>query len=686
MHNKNICPCCYVLSPHVQVQPITLLKTELKLEQTQQVAVSNAYICYGLKAGHIRALDRNTGGRALFKGHPAGVSDMSFYSPSNNLLASVSRQGDIAVRRLQEAAGSTDDATIDGAMLMSAQLPVATLPAAADSSFAPVTLAWHPTVPQILAAGAGSHVHLFEVPTAAPEGGAAPPVNEPGITYSIASSSSAAAVSSVAFTPVGDLLIAGDCAGGVHCWWLEGEEASDAPQFSWQPFADAASASVSGVSCVRVLHQAADGSCLLLTGNANNSILKLWAVPAAAAAAAAAAVGPSRQPVHLQTINLQASKGEGVVFCHVAVQPELQLVVLADTARKGVYTLHYNLNSSSNDGSNGAAAAAVDAAFDYAAFFSVQQPILSMATIPEAVEEGDEQQQQLLLYCVQTDAIQQYLLSTSMCVAAPGEADAESDHTAGVSGEADSSTAAAAGAAAGGDAAATAAGGALGVQDAVVAAPAAGAAAGSSLDVPPAAQLPTPTLLAAVHTRAAAHKVTMAEASASPAKQASADAAPQEQATAGQQDASQESYGSSATAAAAAGSQQVPLPPMPTFSLMHSAEKVLSASPAAADTPAAAAAAAAAAGDQLGSPAAKVQPAATRDAVLPAVGADVSEGAASGVAAGVSSADVAALQQQMVQLLQMQERMAAQLQATSQQTIAGMVGIALGGPGWSIPL
>jgi len=40
------------------VQPITLLKFDYKLEHTQQVAISNNYICYGLKAGHIRALDR----------------------------------------------------------------------------------------------------------------------------------------------------------------------------------------------------------------------------------------------------------------------------------------------------------------------------------------------------------------------------------------------------------------------------------------------------------------------------------------------------------------------------------------------------------------------------------------------------------------------------------------------------
>lgn len=628
--------CPLAVAP--QVQPITLVKTDFKLEQTQLVAVSDTYICYGLKAGHIRALDRNTGGRALFKGHPAGVSSMAFFSPGNNLLASVSKQGDIAVRRVSEkAATDGDDATIEGSLIMSAQLPAADLKSPADGPFAPVTLAWHPTVPQILAAGAGSSVHIFEVPTAF-DGTSAPPPSQPGITYSIAGGSSAV-ITTVAFTPSGDLLVAGDSAGGVHAWWLEGEEASEAPLFSWQPFGGAAAtgAGGSGIGSVRVLHQVGHGPSLLLTGNANNSTVKLWALPAAAAGGAG-----SHQPQHLQTVSFRGKQGSGAVFCHVAVQSDLQLVVLADTGRKQVYTLHYSLGGS---GSNGAAAAA---AFDYASFFSVKQPILSLSTNPEAADAAAEQQ--LLLYCVQTDAIQQYMLNTSLCMAPPGE-------------EAESAVPAAAAAAA---------------SKAPTSPTAAGAAAAGS-EVPPPAQLPTPTLLGA---RAASQKAPSSEPVASPAKPvepatpAVSSAHVQEQQ---HQQQLQELEGvSSDGSTTAEDSRAAPLPPMPTSSLMHSAEKAPPATPTAAE--------------QQASPApqpSKPEPAVSRDAATPAAARAVagasaaaagaaSAGAASAPAAasaapgaGVSSEEVAALQQQMVQLLQLQERMAAQLQASSQQTVAG---------------
>lgn len=562
-----------------------------------------------------------------------------------SLLPTCHMQGDIAVRRVSEQPAAQDgaEATIEGQLVMSAQLPASDLkgPSAADGPFAPVTLAWHPSVPQILAAGAGSSVHIYEVPAAAEFSSAAPPTSTPGITYSIAgcSGSSGAVVTSVAFSPTGDLLVAGDSAGSVHGWWLEGEEATDAPLVSWQPFEGAAAAysgaskaASSGIGSVRMLHQAADGSSLLLTGNANNSTIRLWALPAA---------GAGGLPLlQLQTVSFLGKPASGAVFCHVAVQPELQLVLLADTGRKQVYTLHYSL-SSTDGGSNGASATASDAAFDYAAFFSVKQPILSLSAIPEGGDDAEEQQ--LLLYCVQTDAIQQYMLNTTLCSAAPGAAAAP---------EAPSSSTA--------DAAPPAAP----VQDVVSA-----AAAGS--EVPPPAQLPTPSLLAA---RAAAHKASVSDTSASPAKSveplttAAAGAQAQEQQ---QEEVRQPSDDGSTTGIES--SRPAPLPPMPTSSLMHSAEKAPPATPKAAE--------------QLESPAAfKPEPLASRDAaVLPAAAGAAGLLAAAGAGAaaagapsaaaappaGVSSAEVAALQQQMAQLLQQQERMAAQLQASSQQTVAG---------------
>jgi enhancer of mRNA-decapping protein 4 len=632
-----------------QVQPITLLKSDFKLAHTQQVAVSNTFICYGLKAGHIRALNRNTADRALFKGHPTAVSHMAFFGPSTPLLASASCKGDLTVRQIAAAPGEGGaEGTITGDVLLHAQLP---LPAGAEAApdGARVTLAWHPVMSQILAAAAGGSVLIYEVPTTAPGGDAQPAPASPGIRYGIAGGAS---VSSVAFSPTGDLLAAGDSAGGVRVWWMEGDEdTADAPALAWQPFGGSGS-----IGSVHFLHQAGDGSSLLLTGDATNSSLKLWALPSAAAATAA---GDGQQPQCLQSVSFVGSKGGAAspFFCHVAVQPELQVVVLANTARKQVYTLHYSLGA---DGDMGGAA------FDYAAFFSVKQPILSLVALLEAAEASGagaaaqqqaaaaQQGQQLMLYCVQTEAIQQYTINPALCMA--GSAEEEAAEEVGSSSEAAPAPPAADAAASSSSAAAAAAPEPLASNS-----PAPAAA------VPPPAKLPTPTFLGS---RAkAAQKAAAAAASpdkgALPAaasraakaaavadnnkkQQAQAEVAPSPESVA-----CDESDSTAAVQAAvdsvedvAAAAAASPLPPLPTTSLMHSAEKVPAPAAAGADGAAATAA---------------------RAALAAVAGGAVA--AAAGTAAGGS--DAAVLQQQMQQLLAMQQQMAGQLHAATQQTVAG---------------
>jgi hypothetical protein len=549
----------------------------------------------------------------------------------------------------EAAVADGSEATIEGQLIMSAQLPAAALQGASRGPFAPVTLAWHPTVPQILAAGAGSSVNIFEVPTAV-EYTADPPLSQPGITYSLSGSSSNAAITCVTFTPSGDLLLAGDSAGGLHAWWLEGEDASEAPLISLKPFGGNAA----GIGSVRILHQTADGSSLLLTGDASNSTLQLWALPAASAVTAG-----TRQAQALQTVSFKSKPGAKAVFCHVEVQPDLQLVVLADAGRQQVYTLHYSLSSSDSSSTDAAVNDFYAAAFDFAAFFSVKQPILSLSAIPEAAEDGLEQQ--LLLYCVQPDAIQQYMLNISMCTAVPGAASEESVGEAAqlvgdVSVQDTSSAAAAAGA------------------------PAASEPAGvpSGSDYPTPAQLPTPTLLGS---RSGALKPSPAKA-VEPSTPAPAAAGSQQQ----QQSPGAGSMGESA-ADTADSSRAAPLPPMPTFNLMHSAEKAPSGSlgttaselqepPAALkaepDTASAPDAAAARTAAEAAAAAAIAKVVASLPASPAAAAPAVPAAAPPAAAAGVSSAEVAALQQQMVQLLQLQEQMAAQLQASSQQTVAGV--------------
>ena len=55
----------------LQVTPITIVGSEPYFEIQPRIAVNDAYICYALKQGHIRALHQSTGRRALLKGASA---------------------------------------------------------------------------------------------------------------------------------------------------------------------------------------------------------------------------------------------------------------------------------------------------------------------------------------------------------------------------------------------------------------------------------------------------------------------------------------------------------------------------------------------------------------------------------------------------------------------------------------
>eukprot|EP00955_Chlamydomonas_euryale_P103210 365471-Chlamydomonas_euryale.AAC.28 len=87
------CPCA-------QVAPITVVKAEYKQQVVHTIAVNAVYICYALKTGHVRALNKNTAARTLFKDHSAMVTDMRFFSNSSNLLASIDVNGEVVVRKV----------------------------------------------------------------------------------------------------------------------------------------------------------------------------------------------------------------------------------------------------------------------------------------------------------------------------------------------------------------------------------------------------------------------------------------------------------------------------------------------------------------------------------------------------------------------------------------------------------
>ena len=271
------------------------------------------------------------------------------------------------------------------------------------------------------------------------------------------------AVTCLSFSPDGSLLAAGGAQGTVRVWKLEeggGAGLTLVPQHSVE--VDGAGAR-GAAGAVRWLPT--PGGWVLLTGNRNNAALQLWHAPGG---------GDGRDWQLLQSLQFEGKDGQAEFFNHVDVVPAQQLVVLADTARKAVYTLHWagvgwrarqgagagRSGVQWQAGPGGAAVAAPrlrprsppplpaslcpcvsfaslhtgagpDLAFDYVARFGVAVPILSFTALwsPEAGDAGEAPVVEL--NCVQTTAIQQYSLDPALCCEA-GPDSADSGELAGV--------------------------------------------------------------------------------------------------------------------------------------------------------------------------------------------------------------------------------------------------------------
>jgi WD40 repeat protein len=145
------------------------------------------------------------------------------------------------------------------------------------------------------------------------------------------------AVTCLSFSPDGQLLAAGGAAGTVRVWQLQ-EAVATAPSSS--PVLVAAHNSTvpvatSGAAVGAVRWLPTPGGWVLLTGNRNNASLQLWHTAGDAGAA-------PLQWAPRQTLRFEGKDGQAEFYNQLDVVPAQQLVVLADTARKAVYTLHYS--------------------------------------------------------------------------------------------------------------------------------------------------------------------------------------------------------------------------------------------------------------------------------------------------------------------------------------------------------
>ena len=111
-----------------------------------------------------------------------------------------------------------------------------------------------------------------------------------------------------------------------------------------------------------------------------------------------------------QTLELRSSaesKVEDAFFNQVVALPHTGLFLLANAKKNAIYAVHIDY------GPNPAATR-----MDYIAEFTVTMPILSLTGTSDNLPGGEHTVQ---VYCVQTQAIQQYALHLSQCLPPPLE-------------------------------------------------------------------------------------------------------------------------------------------------------------------------------------------------------------------------------------------------------------------------
>ena len=134
---------------------------------------------------------------------------------------------------------------------------------------------------------------------------------------------------------------------------------------------------------------------VLVVGGENNRALAMWSIPNTPGD------DMTNSPEHVQTL---AFAPEGDVFNFAAcAAPGARLVLVSNLKKQAVYAVHFA------EGARG---------FDYVAEFSTTMPVLSFTALREDADDaagGAGPGGALQLYCMQTQAIQQYALAVDRC-------------------------------------------------------------------------------------------------------------------------------------------------------------------------------------------------------------------------------------------------------------------------------
>ncbi|XP_027932670.1 enhancer of mRNA-decapping protein 4-like isoform X2 [Vigna unguiculata] len=383
------------VQPQLEVTPITKYASDPGLVLGRQIAVNKSYICYGLKLGAIRVLNINTALRYLLRGHTQRVTDMAFFAEDLHLLASASTDGRIFVWKINEGPDEDDKPQITGKVILALQI-------LGESESVHPRVCWHPHKQEILMVAIGNRILKIDSMKAGK-----------GETFSAEEPLKCSI----------DKLI-----DGVH---LVGKHDGNVTELSMCQWMKSRLASASADGTVKIWEERKTTPLAVLRphdGKPVNSVTFLTA-PHRPEHIVLITAGPLNQEVKIwvsdneegwllpsdseswhciQTLDIRSSSEsnpEDAFFNQVVALPRAGLFLLANAKKNTIYAVHIEYGSNPTD-----------TRMDYIAEFTVTMPILSLTGTSDNLPDGEHIVQ---IYCVQTQAIQQYGLNLSQCLPPP---------------------------------------------------------------------------------------------------------------------------------------------------------------------------------------------------------------------------------------------------------------------------
>ncbi|XP_039000358.1 enhancer of mRNA-decapping protein 4-like isoform X2 [Hibiscus syriacus] len=377
--------------PQLEVTPITKYASDPGLVLGRQIAVNRNYICYGLKLGNIRILNINTALRSLLRGHTQRVTDMAFFAEDVHLLASASVDGRVFVWKIHEGPDDEDKPQIFGKVIIAIQI------VGQEESKHP-RVCWHPHKQEILMVAIGNRILKID-------------------TMKVGKLESFSAEEPLNCSV--DKLIDGVQFVGKHdgeitelsmCQWLTTRLASasvDGTVKIWddrKPLPLAVlrphdGLPVSSATFLTAPHR--PDHIVLITGGPLNREVKMWS---SSSEEGWLLPNDDESWQCTQTLELRCSaesEVDNAFFNQVVALPRAGLLLLANAKKNAIYAVHIDY---------GPYPAATR--MDYIAEFTVTMPILSLTVTSDNLPGGESVQ----VYCVQTQAIQQYALELSQCL------------------------------------------------------------------------------------------------------------------------------------------------------------------------------------------------------------------------------------------------------------------------------